>query len=244
MEEGSPVSVGGRAAVWPDSVRQRIHDTYAALGSGIVVTAASAVVCARIPRLAQFAITSPWLTLGTTAGTMFLAMAVPKENKLAKVGAFALFNGAIGMSLAPLALLGGPIIYKAAAYTGAMVGSLSYVAATSPSERFLYLGGPLAMGLGAVVIASLGSMLLPAAGAAASLAYSVSLYGGLALFSGFVLYDTSNVIHRAENAPAGTWDPYNGAFGSWFGGSSCAYSFVSACLQRVSVSTWIPSTFS
>lgn len=205
MVEGSPVGGNGR---WPDSVRQRIHDTYTALGSGIAVTAASAVVCARIPRLGQFAVTSPWLMLGATIGTMFVAMAVPKDNKVAKVGAFALFNSAIGLSLAPLALLGGPIIFKAAAYTGAMVGSLSFVAATSPSERFLYLGGPLVMGLGAVVVASLGSLLLPATGAA--LAYSVSLYGGLALFSGFVLYDTSNVIHRAETAPAGSWDPYNG----------------------------------
>ena len=34
--------------------------------------------------------------------------------------------------------------------------------------------------------------------------YAISLYGGLVLFSGFLLYDTQVVINRAENHPPPT----------------------------------------
>ena len=54
----------------------------------------------------------------------------------------------IGCVVAPLCLLGGPILTRAAWYTAGMVGGLSTVAVCAPSDQFLYMGGPLAMGLG------------------------------------------------------------------------------------------------
>jgi len=42
-----------------------------------------------------------------------------------------------------------------------MVGGLSTVAVCAPSDKFLNWGGPLAMGLGVVFCASLGTMFLP-----------------------------------------------------------------------------------
>jgi hypothetical protein len=38
-----------------------------------------------------------------------------------------------------------------------MVGGLSTVAATAPSDKFLYMGGPLAMGFGVIFAASIAS---------------------------------------------------------------------------------------
>lgn len=60
------------------------------------------------------------------------------------------------------------------------------------------MGGPLAMGLGVVFVSSLGSMLLPPTTAIGAGLYSISLYGGLLLFSGFLLYDTQRIIAQAE----------------------------------------------
>jgi hypothetical protein len=60
------------------------------------------------------------------------------------------------------------------------------------------MAGPLAMGLGAVCVASLGSLVLPAASAAGGILYNVSLYGGLGLFSAFVLYDTNKIVSNAH----------------------------------------------
>ena len=54
----------------------------------------------------------------------------------------------IGCVIAPICLLGGPILTRAAWYTAGMVGGLSTVAVCAPSDKFLYMGGPLAMGLG------------------------------------------------------------------------------------------------
>ena len=50
----------------------------------------------------------------------------------------------------------GPVISRAAAYTACVVGGLSATAACAPSDKFLYMAGPLSLGLGVVVVASLG----------------------------------------------------------------------------------------
>lgn len=65
----------------------------------------------------------------------------------------------------------------------------------------MYMGGPLAIGLGVVFASSLGSMFLPASTALGAGLYSMSLYGGLLLFSAFLLYDTQRIVHRAQTHP-------------------------------------------
>ena len=50
----------------------------------------------------------------------------------------------------------GPIAIRAAAYTAGVVGALTLTAACAPSERYLYMSGPLAIGLGVVFVASIG----------------------------------------------------------------------------------------
>ena len=62
----------------------------------------------------------------------------------------------IGTLIAPLMLLGGPLVLRAAAVTGGVVGALSLTAACAPDGKFLTWGGPLAIGLGGVCMACLG----------------------------------------------------------------------------------------
>ena len=57
-------------------------------------------------------------------------------------------------------LLGGPLVLRAAAVTGGVVGALSLTAACAPDGKFLSWGGPLAIGLGGVCMACLGMWLL------------------------------------------------------------------------------------
>lgn len=64
--------------------------------------------------------------------------------------------GVMGAIIAPLTLLGGPLMMRAAWYTAGIVGGLSTVAMCAPSEKFLNMGGPLAVGLGVVFASSLG----------------------------------------------------------------------------------------
>lgn len=66
----------------------------------------------------------------------------------------------IGTLIAPLMLLGGPLVLRAAAVTGGVVGALSLTAACAPDGKFLSWGGPLAIGLGGVCMACLGMFII------------------------------------------------------------------------------------
>lgn len=92
-----------------------------------------------------------------------------------------------------MSVLGGQILIRAAWYTAGIVGGLSTVAVCAPSDKFLYMGGPLAIGLGGIFAASMASMFLPPTTALGAGIYSISLYGGLLLFGAFLMYDTQKV---------------------------------------------------
>lgn len=118
-----------------------------------------------------------------------------------------------GAILAPISFVGGPILLRAALYTAGIVGGLSTVAVCAPSDKFLYMSGPLAMGLGVVFVSSLGSAFLPATSVLGAGLYSMSLYGGLLLFGAFLLYDTQRIVRKAETHPnyaLQKFDPING----------------------------------
>ena len=70
-------------------------------------------------------------------------------------------------------------------------------------------------GLVAVCLASVGSVLLPATAVrAVSVMHNVSLYGGLVVFSGLVLWDTKKIIAHAENvSDARQLSPINESLG-------------------------------
>lgn len=64
----------------------------------------------------------------------------------------------------------------------------------------------------AVISSFSGSMFLPPTSAFGAGLYSVAVYGGLVLFSMFLLYDTQKVIKRAETHPlygVQKYDPIN-----------------------------------
>lgn len=103
--------------------------------------------------------------------------------------------GLMGTSLVPLVhMFAAPILFDAMLATGVTVGSLGAVAYFSPSQQFLNMGGVLSIGLGGMLGISLLSMFNPGSAAL----HNIWLYGGLALFSAFVLYDTQMILMRAK----------------------------------------------
>lgn len=132
-------------------------------------------------------------------GSGMIAQSIPYSPGLgAKQLAWITHTAIMGAVIAPICFVGGPILIRAAWYTAGILGGLSTVAVCAPSEKFLSMGAPLAIGLGFVFASSLASMWLPPTTALGAGLYSLSLYGGLLLFSGFLLYDTQSVVKRAE----------------------------------------------
>ncbi|XP_064175231.1 growth hormone-inducible transmembrane protein [Anguilla rostrata] len=184
-------------------------------------TALSAMAVSRTPALMGLMMRGSWLAIGATFAAMIgagmLVRSISYEHSpIPKHLAWMFHAGVMGAVVAPLTLLGGPLIVRAAWYTAGIVGGLSTVAMCAPSEKFLNMGGPLAVGLGVVFASSIGSMFLPPTSPFGAGLYGVAVYGGLILFSMFLLYDTQKVIKRAETYPlyaAQKYDPINSCLG-------------------------------
>jgi growth hormone-inducible transmembrane protein len=139
---------------------------------------------------------NPWLLLGISMGTMIGTQMMDYEtNWAAKNLMYGAFVGSISVSLLPLIhVYAMPVIYDALIATGVTMGGLGAVAWNAPSEQFLNWGGPLSLMLGGLCGVSLLSILYPGSKALGN----IWLYGGLALFSAYVLYDTQKIIYNAK----------------------------------------------
>lgn len=175
-----------KAVIWPQYVKDRIHSTYMYLAGSVGLTALSAIAISRTPVLMNFMMRGSLVTIGVTFAAMIgagmLVQSIPYDQSPGpKHLAWLLHSGVMGAVVAPLTILGGPLLIRAAWYTAGIVGGLSTVAMCAPSEKFLNMGAPLGVGLGLVFVSSLGSMFLPPTTVAGATLYSVAMYGGLVL---------------------------------------------------------------
>jgi FtsH-binding integral membrane protein len=106
------------------------------------------------------------------------------------------------------------LLFRAGLYTVGMMGSIAFVGATAKQEKYLYLGAPLLAGVAVVALSGLAPLVIPAT-AVRTLMWSenIWLYGGLAVFGGFTLYDVQKILHHARLAERGLIqkDPVNEA---------------------------------
>ncbi|XP_073988091.1 growth hormone-inducible transmembrane protein [Rhodnius prolixus] len=211
---GSQPGAIDQAVVWPEYVRQRIKDTYTYFGGSLMITATSAVMAFRSPVIMNFVARNSFLAvaacIAAMIGTGEVCRQIPYQPGFGtKQLAWMLHSSVVGIVLAPVCIIGGPILVRAAWYTAGVVGGLSAIACCAPSDKFLYMGGPLAMGLGVVFASSLGSMFLSPTSMLGASAAAISIYGGLILFSGFLLYDTQRIVRAAEVYPQYHPQPYD-----------------------------------
>ncbi|KAI4478923.1 hypothetical protein M0804_011385 [Polistes exclamans] len=207
---------------WPEYVKERIRTTYMYFGGSIILTAASAALCFRSPTIIRLVSNQGWMavvgTLAAVIGSSIIVRSIPyKEGFGAKQLAWMGHAGLMGAVIAPICFLGGPLLTRAALYTAGVIGGLSTVAMCAPSEKFLKMAGPLSIGLGVVLVSSLGSIFLPPTTALGTSLYTLSVYGGIVLFSMFLLYDTQKIVKQAEEYPMyydrsmKQYDPINNA---------------------------------
>ena len=96
------------------------------------------------------------------------------------------------------------LLARAGLYTATMMGSIAFVGATAKQEKYLYLGGPLLAGCALVAVSGFAPLVLPTT-AVRTLAVTenIWLWGGLAVFGGFTLWDTQKILMHARVAERG-----------------------------------------
>ncbi|KAF2236361.1 hypothetical protein EV356DRAFT_565518 [Viridothelium virens] len=192
----------------PPFERAYLNDTFlhTGLGIGIIGLAARQLhVSGWSYRLMS---ANPWLVLGIglvgSIGTMIATRATPPENYVAKYGLWTAFNLTQAALLAPLMFMQPAILARAGLYTVGMMGSIAFVGATAKQEKYLYLGGPLLAGVAIVALSGLAPLVIPAtATRTLMMTENLWLYGGLAVFGGFTLYDVQKVLYHARMAERG-----------------------------------------
>jgi len=206
-----------RPVVFSDRTKQRLQATFGYIGEGIGVTAIVATCVFRsqrfqntlLPMIERHPIAAFCGLVGLTVTTLFGTMTTNKDNIIQKQALYIAFCSSIGLTLAPVGIIGGPLVLRAAAYTGALTGGLALISANSPSKQFLTWAAPLSAGLSVIVAASIGSLFFPVSSAAFSALHSVSIYGGLIVFTGLVMVDTQKIIKDAEDMDDNNFDPIN-----------------------------------
>lgn len=180
----------------PVAVRMNfIRKTYVLFLAGILMCVLAGTACLSVPSMRNFAEglihDHFFIVFLLIIGGSFAASAVSQIEGLNYVALFG-FTSLIGFIFAPIVALYAPeVVGQAAFLTILMFGSLTaYVFVTK--KDFSFLGGMLFVGLIALILGGLANaFLFRNAGASYWMAW-VTLF----LFSGYVLYDTSNIMNR------------------------------------------------
>ncbi|KAK4047798.1 hypothetical protein OIV83_005140 [Microbotryomycetes sp. JL201] len=183
-----------------------LNDTFKWTGAGLAITA----LTARGLHASGFAVrlmsANPWVVMigGVACGIGSMMAVYNTEPGPAHTAAWALFSAVQGATLSPMFFLNPAVLSRAGLYTVGAVAGLSYVGATAKSEQFLWLGGPLMAGLGVLICASLAPLVMPRMSLRSlSMIENVTAYGGVALFSGMILFDVQRVLKTAQLAERG-----------------------------------------
>jgi len=197
----------GREGGIPAFERQYLKETFTYTGLGVGMIGVAAKALHNVGWSYRIMAMNPWVVLGVglagSLGTMMGTMYTPPEKYLQKHVLWSSFNLMQGLTLAPLFFYSPAILARAGLYTVGIMGSISYVAATAKEDKFIWLGGPLLAGCAVVVLSGLAPLVLPVGSRALIGAEAVSLYGGLAVFGGFTLYDVQQVLNHARMAERG-----------------------------------------
>lgn len=150
--------------------------------------------------LSMFLNMPPMTYLISVIGGMLIAMFIlPRfAQSVAGIGIVFLITGLLGFGLGPMLTMyaslpnGGNIITLSLAGTGTIFMGLS-IYALATRKDFSFLGGFLMVGFLLVLLAALANIFLQIP--AMSLAISAVV---ILIMSGFILYDTSRIIHGGE----------------------------------------------
>lgn len=188
--------------------RSYLNDTFIHTGLGIGIIGLAARQLHTSGWSIRLMSTNPWLVFGVglagSIGTMLATRATDPDNYVQKYAFWGAFNLTQAALLSPLMFMHPAILAKAGLYTVGMMGSIAFVGATAKQEKYLYLGGPLLAGVAVVALSGIAPLVLPITATRTLMATeNIWLYGGLAVFGGFTLYDVQKILYHARLAERG-----------------------------------------
>ncbi|KAI1632491.1 inhibitor of apoptosis-promoting Bax1-domain-containing protein [Biscogniauxia mediterranea] len=201
----------------PPFERAYLNQTFLHTGLGIGIIGLTARQMIQSGFVYRLMVTNPWAVaiggLALSFGTMIGTRSIDPDNYVPKYALWTAFNATQAAFIAPLLAFAPPaLIARAGLYTVAMMGAISFVGATAKQEKYMYIGGPLLAGAAIVAVSGLAPLVVPVtATRTLALTESIWLYGGLAVFGGFTLYDVQKILYHARMAERGVIkkDPVN-----------------------------------
>ena len=163
---------------------------YGLLAISILVAIGASWMVMSNPVALQFALANRFMLMILEIGAIFFAMWARLKPNLGLIALFG-FTFLTGVTTAPYVLYYQAVAGQAASLTVLIFVGLSLYVVTSKKD-FSFMGGMLTTGL---IILVLGGLLNAFFFHSSAAAFMFSSFG-VFLFSGFIVYDTFNILHR------------------------------------------------
>jgi len=177
-----------------------MRKVYGTLAAGIGISAGASIFAMATPLGAMHPMIPGLAALVPLMGLMYTSKHT--TSHALRVAMFAAFTGLSGVAMAPLLMMAlkvnPAIVPQALILTTALFGTMTGLSMVAKPGAALRWGVPLGGGLILLMATGMASMFVPVTSAWYPLLHSVSTYGGLALFSAYVAYDTQKMIDEYE----------------------------------------------
>lgn len=173
------------------SLRYHLSKVYACLMATCAAATIGSII--HLKGIWEAGLLSAFISLGLVLGLVFTPDNGKNFNiRLAMLLGFGAFTGhSLGLLLEQVIYINPAIVVTALVGTTTIFSSLSAAAVLAKRGSYLFLGGILMSTLGAMALISLGNLLFRS-----YFIQEVNLYVGLAVMSGFVLFDTQMIMEK------------------------------------------------
>jgi len=179
---------------------EHMRKVYGTLGIGIGIAAGASLFTMATPLVGMHPLIPGLVSLAPLMGLMYTNKHT--HSATFRNGLFAAFTGLSGVAMAPLlkfAFAVSPaLVPQALLITSGLFGAMTMLSLMAKPGATLRWGVPLGGGLIILMGAGLAGMFVPVTSAWYPILHSVSLYGGLALFTAYIAYDTQKMISEYE----------------------------------------------
>ena len=190
-------AVASRESVSVLATNKVLRNTYMLLSMTLLFSAVMAVISMTLAQTVGLPPMTGLLTIGGAIALMFFVL--PKvANSTKGVGVVFLITGLLGFGLGPMLMMyaglsnGGEVIGLAMGGTGVIFLGLSGYVLTTRKD-FSFMGGFLMVGILLAIIAMVANLFFNIPALSLMISSVVIM-----IMSGFILYDTSRIIHGGE----------------------------------------------